>query len=112
MGRGNEPVLIYTTFENVDDAKMIGRELVEARLAACVNIIPAMTALYEWQGELQEASEAVMLIKTRKGRQKEALRRAKKLHPYDTPALLVIDPAEVDQDFADWIAEQTITAPQ
>lgn len=103
----NDPLLIYTTFENIKDARQMGRELVKARLAACVNIIPTMTSIYEWQGELCENSEVVMLIKTRNGRLEEALSRAKELHPYDTPALLVIEPGVVDSEFADWILEQT-----
>jgi len=107
MGHENDPVLIYTTFESSEDAKKVGRVLVESRLAACVNIIPSMTSIYEWQGELQVAAEVVMVIKTRKGCQSQALQRAKDLHPYDTPALLVIDLREVDKDFAAWIAEQT-----
>jgi len=107
MGHENDPVLIYTTFENVEAAKQVGRALVEARLAACVNIFPSMTAIYEWQGALEESGEAVMIIKTRKGCQRQALQRAKDMHPYDKPALLVIDPVEVDKDFAAWIAEQT-----
>ena len=108
MGHQTDPVLIYTTFESLDDARTVGRSLVEARLAACVNIIPSMTSIYEWQGELQEAGEVVMLIKTRRGCQAQALERAKELHPYDTPALLVIEPVDVDKDFAAWIAGQTI----
>ena len=106
-GQDNKTVLIYTTLEHVDDAKRIGCALVESKLAACVNIFPATVAIYEWQGELQEAGEVVMLIKTRKARLAEALARAKELHPYDTPALLVIEPSEVDGDFAAWITGQT-----
>ncbi len=106
-GQENKTVLIYTTLESVDDAKRIGRALVDSKHAACVNIFPATTAIYEWQGELQEAGEVVMLIKTRKSCQAEALARAKQLHPYDTPALLVIEPSEVDDDFAAWIAGKT-----
>ena len=107
MGQANDPILIYTTFERIEDAKLMGRALVEARLAACVNIIPSMTSIYEWQGELSEESEVIMLIKTRKACQVAALAQAKELHPYDTPALLVIEPGAVDSTFADWIVEQT-----
>ena len=106
-GEPDKPLLIYTTLESLEDAKSVGRALVEAKLAACVNILPAMTAIYEWQGELQEAGEVVMLIKTRKGCVDKALARAKELHPYDTPALLVIEPSQVDCDFANWIKAQT-----
>lgn len=107
MGQENDPLLIYTTFEKMEDARVVGRALVEARLAACVNIFPSMTSIYEWQGELCEASEVSMLIKTRKACQEKALAQTKKLHPYDTPAWLVIEPATVDTAFADWIVEQT-----
>lgn len=111
MGQENDPLLIYTTFENMEDARSVGRALVEARLAACVNIIPSMTSIYEWQGELCEASEVSMLIKTRKACQKKALAQAKELHPYDTPALLVIELAAADDAFADWITQQTQPDP-
>ncbi len=106
-GNENKTVLIYTTLEQVDDAKRIGRALVESKRAACVNIFPATVAIYEWQGEVQEAGEVVMLIKTRKACLAEALARTTQLHPYDTPALLVIEPSQVDDDFAAWIAGQT-----
>ena len=107
MGQENDPLLIYTTFEKMDDARQVGRALVKARLAACVNIIPSMTSIYEWQGELCENSEVIMLIKTRKRHLEKALAQAKELHPYDTPALLVIEPSAFDTAFADWIADQT-----
>ena len=106
-GNENRTVLIYTTLEHLDDAKRIGRALVDSKLAACVNIFPATVAIYEWQGEVREEGEVVMLIKTRKACLSEALARTKQLHPYDTPALLAIEPSEVDGDFAAWIAGQT-----
>lgn len=107
MDNENKPVLIYTTFGNVEEAKKVGRILVESHLAACTNILPSMTSIYEWHGEIEEADEAVMIIKTRKACQARALSRIKDLHPYDTPALLVIVPEIVDKEFAAWICEQT-----
>ena len=107
MGHEDDPILIYTTFETPDDAKRIGRALVSARLAACVNIIPGMTAIYEWENTLEEAGETVMLIKSRSGLQERLLQEAKRLHPYETPALLVLAPAGGDREFFDWICAQT-----
>lgn len=101
------PILIYTTFETADDARAMGRSLVEARLAACVNIFPPITAIYEWQGELEESGEVAMLIKSRRALQDRLLAAAKRLHPYETPALLVIETTAADADFCRWIAEQT-----
>lgn len=110
MGRESDLIVIYTTFENIHQAREVGHTLVKARLAACMNIVPAMTSIYEWQGEIQETAEAVMLIKTSRRCQAEVLRRTKELHPYDTPALYVLDPLHTDADFGAWIAEQTVTS--
>ena len=107
MGQQTDLVLVYTTFESIEQAKAVGHALIKDRLAACMNIIPTMTAIYEWQGEIQECAESIMVIKTRRGNQAEVLKRTKELHPYETPALIVLDPAHADEDFASWIAEQT-----
>ena len=103
----NDPILIYTTFAEPADARRVGKALVEARLAACVNIFDGMTAIYEWQGALEEAGETVKLIKTRRGLQAQALAEAERLHPYETPALLVIPVDGGGAEFFAWIAAQT-----
>ncbi len=107
MGHADDPILVYTTFETPDDAKRVGQALVADRLAACVNIIPGMTAIYEWEDTLQEAGETVMIIKSRAGLRERLLAEAKRLHPYETPALLVLKPVGGDADFIDWICAQT-----
>lgn len=101
------PLLIYTTFETAKAARTLGRDLVEARLAACVNIIDGMTSIYEWDGSLEESSEVVMFVKTNGKCLDDALKHLKAEHPYETPALIVIDPLKVDSEFAAWIAAQT-----
>lgn len=50
MAQDDRPVLVYTTFAHLDDAKRVGDGLVAARLAACVNIFPGMISIYEWKG--------------------------------------------------------------
>ncbi len=110
MSRDDDPILIYTTFAAPDDARRVGRALVEARLAACVNVFPGMTAIYEWQGSLGEDTECAMLIKTRRGLQARVLEEARRLHPYDTPALLVLGIDAGDGDFLAWIVAQTQSA--
>lgn len=107
MADDDAPILVYTTLETAEDAKKLGRALVEARLAACVNILAPMTAICEWKGSLDQNSETPMLIKSRKGLLDALLAEAKRLHPYEVPALLVIEPSAVDADFHRWIVEQT-----
>ena len=60
-------ILIYTTFPSESEAKSVGRALVEGGLAACVNIFPQMIAIFSWQGEVEEAGEAAMIVKTMRG---------------------------------------------
>lgn len=107
MPEDDAPILVYTTLETQDDARVLGRALVGARLAACVNILAPMTAIYEWKGALEEGGETPMIIKSRRGLQDKLLAEAKRLHPYEVPALLVMEPSDGDADFCRWIAGQT-----
>lgn len=107
MAEEDEPILIYTTFPSPEDAKRVGKALVERRLAACVNIFPGMISYYEWKGSLEEDQETAMLIKTRRGVQARALDATVDLHPFDTPAALVLELGGGADAFCAWIAEQT-----
>lgn len=106
----DEPVLIYTTWPDVDRAEAAGRTLVLERRAACVNILAPATAIYEWQGEAQRDVEHPMLIKTRRGQVSGVVRAVRRLHPYDVPAVAVLPISDGDPEFLAWISTQT-TAP-
>jgi periplasmic divalent cation tolerance protein len=99
-------VLVYTTFPSSEDAKKAGRALVEAGLAACVNVFPPMTAIFVWEGKVEEDSETAMIVKTTSGRSGEVLAEIKRLHPYSVPARLVLPVIGGGQDFLDWISAQ------
>lgn len=101
------PIMIYTTFPSIEAAEEVGSALVEMKLAACVNILPQMLSIYEWQGKMEKAQEAVMLIKTRKSCQQKAVEETTSRHPYDTPAVLVIDITGGNNAYFRWIADQT-----
>ena len=111
MDENNKPVLIYATFPSAAEAERIGGVLVDRGLAACVNILPGMTAIYVWDGKRQRDAEAAMIIKTRASLAEAAIAEARKLHPYSNPALVVLPIAGGSQDFLGWIAEQTAKAP-
>jgi periplasmic divalent cation tolerance protein len=100
-------VLIYTTFPSIEEAETAGRHLVESKLAACVNIFPSMVSIYEWEGKTERSVEAAMLIKTRKTLETTVLEKTKEVHPYETPALLVLDAERSHQEFFSWICQQT-----
>ena len=110
MGNDDRPVLIYTTFPALADAKRVGEALVAARLAACVNMCPGMISIFEWKGAREEASEVAMIIKTRSSLTDAVLAETKRLHPYELPALLVLPSEGGSAEYCGWIADQTQNA--
>ena len=100
-------VFVYTTWPTAVEAEAVGRSLVERRLAACVNILPQMTSIYRWQGTVERAEEAVMIIKTRASLAAEVSEAVKDLHSYDTPAILVLPLESVEQSYLGWLLGET-----
>jgi periplasmic divalent cation tolerance protein len=100
-------VLIYVTAPNRDEAVRIGREIVTDRLAACANVLPGMTSIYQWQGEIREDSEAVLILKTRRDLADRLVVRVRELHPYETPAILVLPVQSGNPAFLEWIQDET-----
>jgi periplasmic divalent cation tolerance protein len=99
--------LIYTTFPSEAEARTAGSALVEARLAACVNIFPSMTAIFEWQGQIETANETAMIIKTQLALKDEVYAGLKQHHPYTVPAFVVLEASGGSKEFLGWIATQT-----
>lgn len=107
MPANDKPVLVYATFASREEAHRIGSELVEGRLAACVNILGPMTSIYVWQGKREEGQETPMLIKTMSRLADAVVARVRALHGYDNPAILVLPVEGGSADFLAWIAAQT-----
>jgi periplasmic divalent cation tolerance protein len=100
-------VFVYTTWPTTVEAEEAGRALVERRLAACVNILPGMISHYRWQGEIERAEEAVMIVKTRASLAGAVEKAVKELHSYDTPAILVIPIESVETNYLGWLVKET-----
>lgn len=109
MQENDKPVLIYSTFPSAQAAEDAGEQLVDLHLAACVNIIAEMTSIYRWEGARQRDCEAVMIIKTSKGRVDEVMAHVTRAHAYSNPALLVIPVEGGPADYLAWIAAETMT---
>ena len=107
MQENDKPVLIYSTFPTAEAAESVGNELVEARLAACVNIIAGMTSIYHWEGKIARDSEAVMIIKTRRGLADAVIAAVRTRHPYSNPALLVVPIEGGSGDYLAWLIKET-----
>lgn len=98
---------IYVTCKNVEEAKYIACQLLEEKLIACANISEKVTSLYRWEGQLQEETEAVAMMKTGKGHVETVIERIKALHSYDCPCIAALPILYGNEDYLDWIDVQT-----
>lgn len=95
--------LVISTAPDAERARALARALVEARLAACVNLLPGATSVYRWQGALEESAEVLLLIKTSAARLAELERVFARLHPYEVPEFVVLDPLHVAPAYLAWL---------
>jgi periplasmic divalent cation tolerance protein len=101
-----EKVLIaFSTFPDADTARKIVRELVEARLVACGNIVPQIESIYCWQGKLESSTEALALFKLSSERYADFEKKLKSLHPYNVPEIVAVDITNGLPDYLRWVAQ-------
>lgn len=101
---------ICTVLVTAPDAEVgagIARQLVEARLAACVNVLPGVRSIYRWESAVREEAEAMLIIKTAASRCEELASRIQDLHPYDLPEILVLAVAGGSASFLEWVETET-----
>jgi periplasmic divalent cation tolerance protein len=99
--------LVLTTAGSHAEAKKIAHALVERRLAACVNIVPQIESVYRWQGNVETATEWLLLIKTQAGSFERVREAVKELHSYDLPECVMLEVSAGSNDYLNWIAEST-----
>jgi periplasmic divalent cation tolerance protein len=100
-------VFVYTTYPSVVEAEWAGRNIVERRLAACVNILPGMVSHYWWEGKLERGEEAVMIVKTRAALSGAVSAAVKETHPYTTPAIAFLPVEGGDAVYLNWIVAES-----
>jgi periplasmic divalent cation tolerance protein len=101
-----DAVLVFCTFANQQDALRISSALVETRLAACVNLLPAIRSIYRWKGEIEHADEVLVLIKTTQQSFPALRDRIKELHPYETPEIVAVPVVDGLPAYLGWVREQ------
>lgn len=98
--------VVLMTAPDRDTATRITRSLVEERLIACGNVVPGLTSIYRWDGEVQEDPEVLVILKTDAETLPELLRRAPELHPYEVPELLALPVTEGLPSYLEWVADE------
>ncbi|MDP9191693.1 MAG: divalent-cation tolerance protein CutA [Acidobacteriota bacterium] len=98
-----KPVLVLTTVGADFDARALARTLVEARLAACVNIVERVHSVYRWEDRVAEEGEQLLLIKTTDMRVDALREELFRLHPYDVPEFVVLTIESTSEGYGAWL---------
>ena len=98
--------LLYSPFPSMETARAASRGLIEAKLAACCNLLPGGESHYRWEGTYTIASEVILLAKTTAGQRDQAIDLLRRHHPYECPAILSFE-ASSTPAFAAWVASVT-----
>ena len=102
----SEIEILYVTVASTEEGKKIAHSLLEKKLIACANLMPSHTAIYPWEGKIEEGSERILLLKTQKGRVPEITEMIQELHSYDCPCILNWG-SGANTPFANWVHEAT-----
>ena len=97
--------IVLTTAGSEEQATTLARELVERRLAACVNIVGQVCSVFRWKGEIHEDEERLLVIKTAVDLFPEVRKAVRELHSYETPEVVMFPLADGDPEYLNWLAE-------
>ena len=100
-----KPVLVLTTAGADFDVRGLAHALVEARLAACVNIVERIHSVYRWEGKVTDDAEQLLVIKTTDERVPALREELFKRHPYEVPEFVVVPIAETSDAYGAWILQ-------
>lgn len=101
----SDATVIFCSCSNADEARRIARNLVESRLAACVNILSPIESIYRWQGQVETAQEILLFIKTTAERFPELQERIIHLHSYETPEIVALPVSAGLDKYLAWLRE-------
>lgn len=103
----DELVLVLSNAPDEQTALEIAQALVDEGLAACVNVLAPCRSVYRWQGEVEQASEVPMLVKTVAARVPALIARVRELHPYELPEVITIPIVDGLRPYLDWVVDST-----
>jgi periplasmic divalent cation tolerance protein len=100
-------VSVYAVFASSDEAERIGRQMVEERLAACVNILGPCRSIYRWRGAIETADEVPAIFKTSERQADDLIARIASLHSYAVPCVVQWPVDKILADYANWVESST-----
>ena len=102
--------IVLVTCGSIAEARRIGRNVVEKRLAACANLVPGVESIYRWKGKVERAREVLVIIKTNANRLPELEREVNRTHSYNVPEFLVLPIVAGSRNYLAWLQESTAAA--
>lgn len=102
---GDDPIIVFMTAANGEEATRLAEMLIGAHLAACVQILPEMESVYRWQGQVERQSEILLLAKTTAGKFADLEREVRALHSYETPEIVAVPIVAGSTPYLTWLAE-------
>ena len=102
-----EFIIVLITVSKEDEAVRIAQELVDSRLAACVNMVKGIRSIYRWKGKREDEEEVLMVVKTRQDLFDGLKKRVKELHSYSVPEIIALPVMEGSEEYLKWLSEET-----
>ena len=99
--------VVLITAPSAEEARAIGRALVESRLAAGVNVMPGARSIFWWEGEVREADEAALWVKTTSALVDKVVSKVRSMHSYDCPCIVALPIEGGHAEYLDWIENET-----
>ena len=99
-------IVVMTTVSEREAGEKLASALVEAELAACVQVLPPMTSVYRWKGKSQKETEHLLLIKTIQDKWDSLSEFIHKNHPYEVPELIAVEASKIAPAYRQWLCEQ------
>ncbi len=99
----SEPIVVFVTASNREEAARLADMLVGARLAACAQILPEMESVYRWEGKIERQSETMILAKSTLDKFEELERQVRAIHTYKTPEIVAVSMSAVSGPYLDWL---------
>lgn len=110
MSECNTVLLVLTNVPDREAALKLAAALIEAKAAACVNVLDACTSVYRWQGKVEQAQEIPLLIKTTAAAYASLEALLRRLHPYELPEIIAVPVAHGLPAYLQWVADETVVA--
>jgi periplasmic divalent cation tolerance protein len=96
-------LIVLTTSPNLKEAESLARKIVEAKLAACVQVLPPMQSFYFWEGKIQTDDEHLLLIKTLPEKYEELEKFIQSNHSYEVPEIVAVKAEKVSENYLNWM---------